>query len=139
LIEVTLSSRYHVIELVRDPARPTRHVATLSADLVDETTMLGIAVSAEMPALELVAAVPDRFKICAPANIDNIVQFALSGVKLIHMAQVPAAVPVRPNTHYFSLESKGDLYETMLRNRALTLEAAGGIPGLKVELFCLAA
>lgn len=138
LIEVTLSSRYHVIKLVRDPARTTRHQATLRADLVDETTMLGIAVSAEMPALELVAAVPSLFKISAPSNIDNIIQYALSGVRLIHMAQVPAAVPVRPNTHYFSLESKGDLYEAMLQNQALTLEAADGIPGLKVELFCLA-
>ena len=53
------------------------------------------------------------------------------------MAQVPAAVPVRPNTHYFSLESKGPLYEAMLRSQALTLDAPVEIPGLKVELFCL--
>ncbi|WP_426112479.1 type VI secretion system baseplate subunit TssK [Massilia sp. PWRC2] len=138
LIEVTLSSRYHVIELVKDAARSNRHVATLSAELVNQTTLLGMAVSADLPALELVAAVPVRFKISGPADIDNIVQFALSGVKLNHMAQVPAAVPVRPNTQYFSLESKGDLYEAMLRSRTLSLEAPGGIPGLKIELFCLA-
>jgi type VI secretion system protein ImpJ len=137
LIEVTLSSRYHVIPLSRDAARPARHVGALSADLVDEKSLLGIAVSADMPALELVGAVPARFKISAPANIENIVQHALSGVKLIHMAQVPAAVPVRPNTHYFSLDSKGALYDAMLRAQALTLDAPTEIPGLKVELFCL--
>lgn len=138
LIDVTLSSRYHVIPLLTDAAHPSRHQAVLSAELVDEKSLLGIAVSADMPALELVAAVPARFKISAPANIDNIVQHALSGVKLQHMAQVPAAVPVRPNTHYFSLESKGALYDAMLRSQALTLDASKEIPGLKVELFCLA-
>ena len=137
LMEVTLSSRYHVIPLTRGATYPSRHEAALSADLVDKISILGIAVSAEMPALELVAAVPTRFKISAPANIDNIVQHALSGVKLTHMAQVPAAVPVRPNTHYFSLESKGPLYEAMLRTRALTLDAPVEMPGLKVELFCI--
>ncbi len=138
LIEVTMSSRYHVIPLTRDAARPFRHEAVFSADLADDKSLLGIAVSAEMPALELVAAVPVRFKISAPANIDNIVQHALSGIKLNHMAQVPAAVPVRPNTHYFNLESKGALYEAMLRSKALTLDAPSEIPGLRVELFCLA-
>lgn len=54
------------------------------------------------------------------------------------MAQVPAAVPVRPNIHYFSLESKGVLYEAMLRAKAPTLDALSEIPGLKVELSCLA-
>lgn len=137
LMEVTLSSRYHVIPLVRSTAHPSRYDAELRADLVDNNALLGIAVSAEMPALELVATVPARFKISAPANIDNIVQHALSGVKLNHMAQVPAAVPVRPNTHYFSLESKGALYEAMLRAGTLTLDAPVEIPGLKVELFCL--
>src|SRR5450830_1482 len=137
LMEVTLSSRYHVIPLIRGMTHPSRYEAALGADLVDHNSLLGIAVSAEMPALELVAAVPARFKISAPGNIDNIVQHALSGVKLNHMAQVPAAVPVRPNTHYFSLESKGPLYEAMLRDYALTLDAPVEIPGLKVELFCL--
>jgi type VI secretion system protein ImpJ len=137
LIEVTLSSRYHVIALTRDAARPTRHVAALSADLVDEKTMLGIAVSADIPALELVAAVPTRFKIGGPGNIDNITQFALAGIKLHHMAQVPAAVPVRPNTHYFSLENKGPVYDEMLRQHELSMEAPNDFAGLKVELFCL--
>lgn len=137
LIEVTLSSRYHVIPLTRGASYPSRYEAALNADLVDSNSLLGIAVSADMPSLDLVATVPARFKISAPGNIDNIVQHALSGVKLTHMAQVPAAVPVRPNTHYFSLDSKGPLYDAMLRNQALSLDAPAEIPGLKVELFCL--
>lgn len=72
-----MSSRYHVIALTRDAACPFRHGAVFSADLVDDKSLLGIAVSAEMPALELVGAVPVRFKISAPANIASIAQHAL--------------------------------------------------------------
>lgn len=138
LIEVTLSCRYHAIPLVKDDERETRYDAVLDPARVDGQTMLGLAVSADMPALELVAAVPIRFKISAPASIDDLVRHALPGVKLVHMAQVPAAVPVRPNTHYFSLDSKGTLYEAMLKAQATTVDAPL-LHGLKIELFCLAA
>lgn len=139
LLEITLSNKYHVIPLVKDAEHIARYDAVLDPALVDGQTMLGLAVSADMPALELVAAVPLRFKISSSTKIDDIVRLALSGVKLIHMAQVPAAVPVRPNTHYFSLENKGALYEAMLKAQVMSLDAPSGIDGLKIELFCLAA
>lgn len=138
LIEVTLSNRYHVIPLAKDAVRSARYSAVLDPELVSDQSLLGLAVSGNMAALELVAAVPIRFKLSAPSKIDDIVRLALSGVKLVHMAQVPAAVPVRPSTHYFMLDSKGPLYDAMLREQALNLDAPVEIDGLKIELFCLA-
>lgn len=138
LLDVTLSSKYHTIALVNDMRSATRYEASLDPAITGEHFMLGLAVSADIPALELVATVPVRFKIGAPKNIDDILRLALSGVNLIHMAQVPAAIPVRPNTHYFSLDSKGSLYETMMKAQALILDAPGELPGLKIELFSLA-
>lgn len=138
MIEVTLSNRYHVIPLVKDAERRARYSAVLDTALVNGQSMLGLAVSGNMAALELVAAVPIRFKLCAPSKINDIVSLSLSGVKLVHMAQVPAAVPVRPSTHYFMLDSKGPLYEMMLAEQALSLDAPVEIDGLKIELFCLA-
>ncbi|PIL41167.1 type VI secretion system baseplate subunit TssK [Massilia psychrophila] len=71
-------------------------------------------------AYRLRAAVPIRFKISSSTNIDDIVRLALPGVKLTHMVQVQ--VPVRLNTHYFSLENKGMLFEAMLKTQTLTLD-----------------
>ena len=79
-------------------------------------------------AYRLRAAVPIRFKISWSTNVDDIVRLALPGVKLTHMVQMP----VRPNTHSFSLENKGMLFEAMLKTQTLTLD------DLKVEFFCLA-
>lgn len=138
LLDVTLSSRYRTMPLVKDPRRSARYEAELDPAIIGEQFMLGLAVSAAIPALELVAMVPVRFKISAPQDIDDIVKHALPGIKLAHMAQVPAAVPVTPNTHYFSLESKGSLFDAMLAAQALVVDAPTELAGLKIELFSLA-
>lgn len=64
---------------------------------------------------------------------------ALPGLPLRHMAQVPAEVPVRPNTYYFSIDNKGVLYEAMLKAQAIAIYAPSGIDGLKLELFGISA
>ncbi|MFA9218358.1 MAG: type VI secretion system baseplate subunit TssK [Sphingomonadaceae bacterium] len=37
------------------------------------------------------------------------------GLELVHMAQVPMEVPVRPNAYYFSIENRGERYEAIMR------------------------
>lgn len=139
LAETVISSRYFTIPLEIDEERSTHSRALLDAAQFDQHTMLYVAVNADMPALELVGVVPLRFKIAAPDDITVLIGRALPGVRLVHMAQVPVEVPVRPNTYYFSLENKGALYEKMIAARALTIYVPSGIDGLKLELFGIAA
>ena len=47
---------------------------------------------------ELVEVVPLRFKVGAPDDVEKLVLSAMPGVRLAHAPQVPAAVPVRPDT-----------------------------------------
>ena len=88
-----------------------------------------------MPALELVAAVPVRFKIGSPDDIERIVVSALPGITLTHMPQVPTAVPVRPDTYYFLLSTKNGLYENALKAQAIAIYAPDGMRELKIELI----
>jgi type VI secretion system protein ImpJ len=88
-----------------------------------------------MPALELVAAVPVRVKIGSPDDIERIVASALPGITLTHMPQVPAAVPVRPDTYYFLLSTKNGLYENALKAQAIAIYAPDGMRELKMELI----
>lgn len=137
LADVVISSKYFTIPLTMDEERTTHLRGKLDAAQVDSQTMLGVAASADMPPLELVAAIPVRLKIGTPDDVDHMINAALSGVKLLHMAQVPPEVPVRPNTFYFSLERKGALYESMLKAQAITIFAPEGMKGLKLELFAV--
>jgi type VI secretion system protein ImpJ len=74
-----------------------------------------------MPASELVDVVPLRFKVGAPDDVDKFVLSAMPGVRLQHAPQVPAAVPVRPDALYFSIEAKGQMYERMLQAQSISI------------------
>ena len=139
LVDTVISSRCFQIPLAREKDRPAIHRALLDVDKVDQKTTLIFAVCADMPALELVAMVPVRFKVASPEDVEHLITSALAGVSLVHMAQVPSAVPVRPNTYYFSITPKGDLYERMLKAQALTLYAPAGLKDMEVALIGVSA
>lgn len=136
LVDTVISSKYLNIPLRQDDVRKSYFEGALP-DAIDQQTLLCVGVRADMPALELVAVIPSRFKIGAPDDVSRMVASALPGVNLVHMPQVPSAVPVRPNTYYFSLESKNVLYEKMLKSQAITLYVPFGIPELKLEMFAI--
>lgn len=138
LVDTVISARYFMIPLVRDQDSASYLHGRLEAGKVDEQTQLYLAVNAEMPAIELVAAIPLRLKIGAPDDVEKSVLSALPGVRLVHLPQAPAAVPVRPQTFYFLLEKRGALYENMLKAQAISIYAPAGIAGLSMELIGVA-
>jgi type VI secretion system protein ImpJ len=139
LVDTVISSAYLAIPLVQDAARPSYYEGRLPPDGIDEKTLLCLGVRADLPALDLVAAVPGRFKAGSPDDVARLVASALPGVELVHMPQVPAAVPVRPNTYYFALQGKGPLYAGMLEGQAVSVYVPSGIRELSLELFAITA
>lgn len=138
LLDTVISSRYISIALTVDKERDQYQHALLEAMLTDKKANLYLAVSANMPALNLVAEVPRQLKIASPQDIDSLVRCALPGVKLVHMAQVPMEVPVRPDACYFMIDSSGERYEAMIKAQALTIYAPSTFPELRLEMFAIA-
>lgn len=137
LVDTVIGTKYFLIPLVADSSRRAYSQAVLDPAKVTKETQLYLAVSADMPGLELVATVPIRLKVAAPDNLESIVGSAMPGVPLAHMPQVPAGIPVRPNTYYFWLSTKSTLYEKALDAGTLAVYAPDGIPGLKIELIAV--
>ena len=137
LVDTVIGAKYFLIPLVADRSRRAYSQAVLDPAKFSEQTQLYLAVTADMPGLELVATIPIRLKLAAPDDLESIVGSALPGVPLAHMAQVPPAIPVRPNTYYFSLSTKSPLYERALGAEGLAIYAPDGLPGLKIELIAV--
>jgi type VI secretion system protein ImpJ len=135
LVDIVISSRYFTIPLTTDAQRTTHHRGELDPASIGPGTELCLAVKADMPALELVAAVPLLFKVGSPHHIEGSVASALPGLGLAHMAQVPAAIPVRPNTYYFALNAKDPMYEAMLKSQAIVIYVPSGMKSLQLELI----
>jgi type VI secretion system protein ImpJ len=137
LLDTVISSKYFSIALTND--RPSYHLGALDSGKINAQAALYLAVAADLPALQLVEVVPLRFKVGAPEDVDKFVLSAMPGVRLVHAPQVPAAVPVRPDTYYFVLENRGALYENMLKAQAISIYVPNGIRDLKLELIAIAA
>ena len=135
LLDTVISSRYFAIAL--NESKPSYHMGMLDSGKIDEKTNFYLAVHADLPAIELVDIVPLRFKIGAPDDVEKFVLAALPGVKLMHSPQVPAALPVRPDTYYFTLENKGAMYERMLQAQSICIYVPSGIRDLNIELLAV--
>jgi type VI secretion system protein ImpJ len=137
LLDTVISSKYFAIAL--SEVRPSYHLGVLDSGKIDERTTFYIAVSAAIPAVELVDMVPLRFKVGAPDDVEKFVLSALPGVRLQYAPQLPAAVPVRPQTCYFVLEAKGPMYERMLKAQSISIYVPAGMKELRLELLAVAA
>ncbi|HEY0064736.1 MAG TPA: type VI secretion system baseplate subunit TssK [Telluria sp.] len=137
LLDTVISSKYFAITL--DLIKPSYYLGTLDSGKIDDKTTFYLTVSAAMALLELIEAVPLRFKIGAPDDVEQFVLSAMPGVRLQHAAQVPAAVPVRPDTCYFMLEAKGPMYERMLQAQSISIYVPDGLRELTLGLVAVTA
>ncbi|WP_219114380.1 type VI secretion system baseplate subunit TssK [Janthinobacterium sp. UMAB-56] len=137
LLDTVISSKYFSIALLED--KPSYYLGKLDSGKIDQHTTLYLAIRAAMPAIELVEVVPVRVKAGAPDDVEKCVLTAMPGLKLSHAPQVPAAIPVRPDTYYFSLENRGALYEQMLKAQSISVYVPAGIRDLQLELIVVTA
>jgi type VI secretion system protein ImpJ len=135
LLDTVISSKYFAIALRE--VKPSYHHGVLDSQKIDDKTSFYLAVSAGMPASELVDVVPLRFKIGAPDDVEKFVLSAMPGVRLVHAPQVPAAVPVRPDAVYFAVEAKGQMYERMLQAQSISIYVPGSMSDAKLDLVAV--
>ncbi len=135
LLDTVISSKYFAIALRE--VKPSYHHGVLDSQKIDDKTTFYIAVSADLPASEIVDLVPLRFKVGAPDDVDKFVLSAMPGVRLQHAPQVPAAIPVRHDAVYFAIEAKGMMYERMLQAQSISIYVPGGMQDLKLDLVAV--
>ncbi|GAA0841816.1 MAG: type VI secretion system baseplate subunit TssK [Cupriavidus sp.] len=135
LLDTVISTRYFAIKL--DETRPSFHAGRLDSGKIDDKTRFYLSVSADMPAAELADAIPARFKVGAPDDVEKLVLSSMPGVPVSYTPQVPPAIPVRPGACYFALEARGALYERMLQAGNITIYTPAGIRELKLELIAV--
>jgi type VI secretion system protein ImpJ len=135
LLDTVISSRYVVIPL--QDLKPSLHLGRLDSDRLAEGHDFYLSVAGDCPAAELLEAVPLKFKVGSPDDVDKILNSALPGVGLQPVARTPVAVPVRIGNHYFALEPSGPIFERMLKSRSICIYVPHSLPPLKLELIAV--
>jgi len=135
LLDTVISTRYFAIALTQP--KPSFHTGHLDSEKINNETSFYLSITASHPQSEIIETVPLRLKIGAPDDVEKLVLSAMSGVRITHAAQVPAAIPVRPGASYFALDAHGALYERMLKAQSISIYAPDSYRDLSLELIAV--
>jgi type VI secretion system protein ImpJ len=90
-----------------------------------------------MKEADLIARVPGLAKACSATHIEQLIRQALPGLKMMHVAVPPRAIPVKLRYQYFALERTGPVWEAIERSRNFAVYLPGEIPNPEMELIFL--
>ena len=136
LIDAIIPSRVISIGL-------THSSATLWSGQINDDRLLEkpvdwyLSVNSTMPAYELVEQFPRLCKVSSAEEIENIINAALPGIALKPVQRVPAAIPVRLDNQYFSLDGSSPALARMLATRTCQIYLPSLIPDAFLELYAV--
>ena len=135
LLGTVISTRYAIIPL--SSPKPSFHMGILESDRLIEDVDYYLSIQSDQPLAQVIEAVPFKLKIGAPDDVEKILNSALPGVRLIHAAQTPSAIPVRIGNHYFSFDPHGQIFERMQQSRSICIYIPQALADLKIELIAV--
>ena len=71
------------------------------------------------------------------SDVSDVVNVALSGMVIKPLTHVPAAIPLRLENQYFSLDLSTDAARAMMEARSCTFYTPGSLGDVNLELFAL--
>lgn len=136
LLDTIISNRY--ISIALKEARPSYWNGSLESDKITRDTRFYLAVSSgAMPAHDLISYIPLRFKVGSTVDVEQRVVAALPAIPLLHLMQVPTAIPVRSGVSYFEIEPHNDLYQRMLDSETICVYIPSGFQDIAIELIAV--
>src|SRR5579884_53305 len=133
LLETAIPSKCVVVPLV------LTEKSIWSAEIKEEQyfkkTQFMLSVSAQMGVDDVVKQAPKLMKVSPPAEIHRLIRNALPGVTLRHAPVPPAAVPVRLDRQYFTLNQSGILWDGIVKSQQLSVFVPDEIARPEMELL----
>ncbi|WP_047609070.1 type VI secretion system baseplate subunit TssK [Rahnella aquatilis] len=96
-----------------------------------------LSVRSSMPNHELQVKFPQLCKAGSFDDVSDVVNVALSGMIITPLTHVPAAIPLRLENQYFSLDLNTQAARAMLEARSCTFYTPGSLGDVNLELFAV--
>jgi len=136
LLEASLPSRVVAIELVHD-SRINQWRGNLHDPRLREGVDFYLSVRSTLSSAQLQTQFPQLCKVGAPDDVGNVVNVALSGIPLTPLSHVPAAIPLRLENQYFSLDLNHPAAKQMMEAGACVFYVPGTLGEIQLELFAV--
>lgn len=136
LLETSLPSRVIAIDMERD-LRLHQWIARLHDPRLREGADFWLSVRSSLPAAQLYNQFPQLCKAGSPDDVNQVVNIALNGIPLKAQTHVPAAIPLRLENQYFSLDLNHPSAQRMLDSGICVFYVPGTLGELELELFAV--
>lgn len=136
LLEASLPSRVVTLTLDYDP-RLHFWQARLHDPRLREGADYYLSVRSPIPVAQLQEQFPRQCKVGSPDHVRGIVNSSRVGVPLMPLRHVPAAIPLRLENQYFSLDLSHPLAAEMLQSGTCMFYVPGMLGEPELELFAV--
>ncbi len=127
----------NVVSLPLKLAQPSIYATALADDRYLQGTRMYLAIRAETAKAELIRRTPQLVKVCSATHLEHLIKQALPGMTLMHQPSPPAAIPVKLDYEYFSLNQAGGAWEAVQRARNLAAYVPSDFVNPQLELIIL--
>ena len=107
---------------------------TVTEDQYFRDSQFFLSVQAKMGVDDLIRKVPQLVKVSSQDDIRRLINNALPGLALRHVPTPPAAIPIRLENQYFSVNQGGPLWDGIRSSRRVAVHAPGEIMDPKMEV-----
>lgn len=135
LLETVVPSNF--ISLPLKLTQTSIYSTPLQDDKYLQNTKMFLAMQCEADEGKVISSAPYLVKVCSANHIEHLVQRALPGLTLTHVARPPSAIPIKVNYTYFSINQSGACWEAIQRARNLAAHVPGDFPNPNLELLIL--
>lgn len=137
LLEASLPSRVIALELKEIAANRWQVSLNDARPQEPDNADFYLSVRCRLPAVQLQSQFPRLCKIGTPDDVDHLVNAALDGVPLRSLSHVPAAIPLRLENQYFTLDLSHENGQAMLATGVCAFYVPGTLAEVKLELFAV--
>ncbi|MHB1223654.1 MAG: type VI secretion system baseplate subunit TssK [Gemmatimonadaceae bacterium] len=132
-LEVVIPESCLSVPLARESA--VLHAAPLPDQRVFGRSHWILGVRAAVTTGELAQRMPQYAKVCAHRFVLKLVERALPGLAMEHIAAPPPAISPRSDTVYFALTKAGPCWDTIVQTREIGVYVPDAVPGAEMELL----
>lgn len=136
LLEASLPSRVMAIALTHDK-RLRQWQARLQEPRLHEGADYYLSVRSPLPAAQLQEQFPRQCKVGSPDYVTSLVNTSRQGIPLKPLSHVPAAIPLRLENQYFSLDLAHPAAQEMLASGSCMFYVPGTLGEPELELFAV--
>jgi len=134
LLETVVPQNYRAIML--QPVQPFVYAAALETALMSAKQIF-LAVSSELDHTSLPEKTLDLVKVGAADNLERLYKRGLPGLALTHVSDPPSAIPVKLDYEYFLVDTSGEEWQEVLRQKNLAAYVPAAIREPSLELVAV--